>query len=97
MGNLPSFSPTKAMIAMRFVTISQSAASNPRSRRDRTEQLQSNTTARPAGGEISSSGARSRRKQLRRIATRYEKSARAYLSMLCIAAARLWIKTVNTA
>ena len=32
-----------------------------------------------------------------RIATRYEKTARAYLSMLCIAAARLWIKTVNTA
>src|ERR1700736_3398421 len=29
-------------------------------------------------------------------ATRYEKTARAYLSMLCIAAARLWIKTVNT-
>jgi transposase len=38
-----------------------------------------------------------RRKQFRRIATRYEKTARAYLSMLCIAAARLWIKTVNTA
>jgi transposase len=38
-----------------------------------------------------------RLKQLRRIATRYEKTARAYLSMLCIAAARLWIKTVNTA
>src|SRR5207244_4037243 len=35
--------------------------------------------------------------QFRRIATRYEKTARAYLSMLCIAAARLWIKTVNTA
>ena len=32
-----------------------------------------------------------------RIATRYEKTARAYFSMLCIAAARLWIKTVNTA
>jgi transposase len=37
-----------------------------------------------------------RLKQFRRIATRYEKSARAYLSMLCIGAARLWIKTVNT-
>jgi transposase len=37
-----------------------------------------------------------RLKQFRRIATRYEKTARAYLSMLCIAAARLWIKTVNT-
>jgi transposase len=37
-----------------------------------------------------------RLKQFRRIATRYEKAARAYLSMLCIAAARLWIKTVNT-
>jgi len=36
-----------------------------------------------------------RLKQFRR--TRYEKTARAYLSMLCIAAARLWIKTVNTA
>ena len=36
-------------------------------------------------------------KQFRRIATRYEKTARAFLSMLCIAAARLWIKTVNTA
>src|SRR5262249_28490226 len=38
-----------------------------------------------------------RLKQFRRIPTRYEKTARAYLSMLCIAAARLWIKTVNTA
>jgi transposase len=38
-----------------------------------------------------------RLKQFRRIATRYEKTARAYLSMLCIAAARLWIKTVDTA
>ena len=38
-----------------------------------------------------------RLKQFRRIATRYEKTARAYPSMLCIAAARLWIKTVNTA
>jgi len=38
-----------------------------------------------------------RLKQFRRIATRYEKTARAYLSMLCIAAARLWIKTINTA
>jgi len=36
-------------------------------------------------------------KQFRRIATRYEKTARAYLSMLCLAATRLWIKTVNTA
>ena len=36
-------------------------------------------------------------KQFRRTATRYEKTARAFLSMLCIAAARLWIKTVNTA
>jgi transposase len=36
-------------------------------------------------------------KQCRRIATRYEKTARAFLSMLCIGAARLWIKTVNTA
>jgi transposase len=38
-----------------------------------------------------------RLKQFRRIATRYEKNARAFVSMLCIAAARLWIKTVNTA
>src|SRR6266700_3778068 len=38
-----------------------------------------------------------RLKQFRRIATRYEKTARAYLSMLCVAAAKLWIKTVNTA
>jgi transposase len=37
-----------------------------------------------------------RLKQFRRIATRYEKTARAYLSMLCIAAARLWTKNVNT-
>jgi transposase len=37
-----------------------------------------------------------RLKQFRRIATRYEKTARAYLSMLCIASAILWIKTVNT-
>jgi transposase len=36
-------------------------------------------------------------KQFRRIATRYEKTARAYLSMLCLAATRLRIKTVNTA
>jgi len=38
-----------------------------------------------------------RLKQFRRIATRYEKTARAYLSMLTIAAARLWATTVNTA
>lgn len=38
-----------------------------------------------------------RLKQFRRIATCYEKTARACLSMLCIAAARLWIKTVNAA
>ena len=38
-----------------------------------------------------------RLKPFRRIATRYEKTARAFASMLCIAAARLWIKTVNTA
>jgi transposase len=36
-----------------------------------------------------------RLKQFRRIATRYEKTARAYLSMLCIAST-LWMKTVNT-
>jgi transposase len=34
-------------------------------------------------------------KKFRRIATRYEKTARAYLSILGIAAARLWIKTVR--
>jgi transposase len=37
-----------------------------------------------------------RLKQFRRIATRYEKTARAYLSMMCIASTMLWIKTVNT-
>ena len=36
-----------------------------------------------------------RLKQFRR-ATRYEKTARAYLSMLCLAATKLWIETVNT-
>ncbi|WP_201724239.1 IS5 family transposase [Bradyrhizobium centrolobii] len=35
-------------------------------------------------------------KQYRRVATRYEKTARAYLSMLSIAAALLWVRTVNT-
>jgi hypothetical protein len=40
---------------------------------------------------------KNRLKQFRRIATRYEKTAGTYLSMLCIAATRLWIKTVNTA
>jgi transposase len=34
---------------------------------------------------------------IRRIATRYEKTARAYLSMLCIASSLIWIKTVNAA
>ena len=38
-----------------------------------------------------------RLKQFRRIATRYEKTARAYLSMLCIASTLIWIKTVNAA
>ena len=38
-----------------------------------------------------------RLKQFRRIATRYEKTARAYLSMLCIASSLIWIKTVNAA
>ena len=36
-------------------------------------------------------------KQFRRIATHYQKTARAFVSMLCIAAARFRIKTVNTA
>ena len=38
-----------------------------------------------------------RLKQFRRIATRYEKTARAFLSMICIASTILWLKTVNTA
>jgi transposase len=38
-----------------------------------------------------------RLKQFHRIATRYEKTARAFVSKLCIAAARLRIKTVTTA
>jgi Transposase DDE domain len=38
-----------------------------------------------------------RLKQFSRIATRYEKTARAFLSMLCIAAAKFWITTVNAA
>jgi transposase len=38
-----------------------------------------------------------RLKQFRRIATRYEKTASAYLSMICIASTMLWLKTVNTA
>jgi transposase len=38
-----------------------------------------------------------RLKQFRRIATRYEKTARAFLSMLCLASAKLRLKTVNTA
>lgn len=33
-----------------------------------------------------------RLKQFRRIATRYEKTARAYLSVLCIASALIWIQ-----
>jgi transposase len=51
----------------------------------------------PSLADILDSGPVNRLKQSRRIATRYEKTARAYLSMLCIAAPRLWIKTVNTA
>jgi transposase len=38
-----------------------------------------------------------RLEQFRRTATRYEKTARAFISMLCIASARRWIKTVNAA
>lgn len=38
-----------------------------------------------------------RLKQFRRFATRCEKTAKDHLSMLCITATRLWIKTVNTA
>ena len=34
-----------------------------------------------------------RLKQFRRIATRHEKTARAYLSTLCIASTMLWLKT----
>jgi transposase len=38
-----------------------------------------------------------RLKQCRRIATRYDKSARSYLSFLCLAAVRLWTQSfVNT-
>jgi len=36
-------------------------------------------------------------KQYRRIATRYEKTARSYLSMVSLGAILLWIKFVNTA
>lgn len=35
-------------------------------------------------------------KQYRRIATRYEKTARSYLSMVLLGAIRLWIRFVNT-
>ena len=35
-------------------------------------------------------------KQYRRIATRYEKTARSYLSMVVLGAIQLWIKFVNT-
>jgi transposase len=35
-------------------------------------------------------------KQYRRIATRYEKTARSYLSMVTLGAIILWIKFVNT-
>ena len=35
-------------------------------------------------------------KQYRRIATRYEKTARSYLSMVMLGAIQLWIKFVNT-
>jgi hypothetical protein len=38
-----------------------------------------------------------RLKQLSRIATRYEKTAGAHLSMLCIASRMMWPKTVNAA
>ena len=36
-------------------------------------------------------------KQFHGTATRYDKTTRAFLSMLCIGAAKLWIKAVNTA
>ena len=36
-------------------------------------------------------------KNLRRVATRYEKTARNFLAMLCIGAARLWAKFESTA
>jgi len=36
-------------------------------------------------------------KQYRRIATRYEKTVRSYLSMVSLGAILLWIKFVNTA
>ena len=36
-------------------------------------------------------------KQFRRIATRYDKTARAYLSFLNLAGARLWIRSLVTA
>jgi transposase len=38
-----------------------------------------------------------RLKNLRRIATRYEKTARNFLAMICIGAARLWAKFESTA
>jgi len=97
MRNLPSFSATKAMIAMRFATISQSAASNPviPPRSNRTTPIDYDREAYKRRNLIERCV--NRLKQFRRIATRYEKTARAFVSMLCIAAARTWIKTVNTA
>ncbi|MGA7385765.1 MAG: hypothetical protein WBW81_14050 [Methylocella sp.] len=58
---------------------------------DRTAKRRSNTITKPIIERCVN-----RLKQFRRI-TRYEKTARAFVSMLCIAAARLWIETVNTA
>jgi transposase len=39
-----------------------------------------------------------RLKQFRRIATRYDKTAKSFLAFLCLAAARLWLPSfVNSA
>ena len=93
----PSFSATKATTAMRFATILQKRGIEPviPPRSTRTTPIEYDRVAYRRRNLIERCV--NRLKQFRRIATRYEKTARAYLSMLCIAAARLWIKTFNTA
>jgi transposase len=89
------FSVTKVTTATRFATVLLTAALSvipPRSNRktpieyDRKAYKRRNLIERCVN----------RLKQFRRIATRYEKTARAYLSMLRIASTMLWLKTVNT-
>ena len=79
------------MTRMHLSFTSQPAAHKPLSRHAKPVAKRGLMIALPTVNAISSSAFFSRLKQFRRIATRYEKLARNFLSMLNLAAAYIWL------